>query len=92
MWRVAVYILYKQSRTADNGLSTVGEGLTTPHRKNNLLRSVTQPLRRHRCKCEDNIRMDFREVGWEGVDWIRLDQDRDQWRALVNTVMNLLVS
>jgi hypothetical protein len=33
--------------------------------------------------------MDLREIGWNGVDWIELAQDRDQWRALVNTVMNL---
>jgi hypothetical protein len=38
-----------------------------------------------------NIKMDLREIGWDGVDWIYLDQDRDQWRALVNTVMNLRV-
>jgi hypothetical protein len=31
--------------------------------------------------------MDFREIGWDGMDWIHLAQDRDQWRALVNTVM-----
>jgi hypothetical protein len=36
--------------------------------------------------------MDLREIGWDGVDWVDLAQDRDQWRALVNTVMNLLVS
>jgi hypothetical protein len=36
--------------------------------------------------------MDFREIGWGGMDWIDLTQDRDQWRALVNTVMNLCVS
>jgi hypothetical protein len=35
--------------------------------------------------------MDLREIGWEVVDWIRLTQDRDQWRAVVNTVMNLRV-
>jgi hypothetical protein len=40
---------------------------------------------------EDNIRMDLREIGWEGVDWIHLAQDRDQWLAVVNTVMNLRV-
>jgi hypothetical protein len=40
---------------------------------------------------EDNIRMDLREIGWEGVDWIHLAQDRDQWQALVNMVMNLWV-
>jgi hypothetical protein len=40
---------------------------------------------------ENNIRMDLREIGWGGIDWIDLAQDRDQWRALVNTAMNLLV-
>jgi hypothetical protein len=37
----------------------------------------------------DNIKVDIREIRWESMDWIDLDQDRDQWRALVNTVMNL---
>jgi hypothetical protein len=36
--------------------------------------------------------MDLRDIGWDGVDWIELAQDRDQWKALVNTVMNLGVS
>jgi hypothetical protein len=36
--------------------------------------------------------MDLREIGWEEVDWIRLAQDRDQWRAVVSAVMNLRVS
>jgi hypothetical protein len=40
---------------------------------------------------EDNIRMNIREIGWGGVDWMHLYQDRNQWWALVNTVMNLLV-
>jgi hypothetical protein len=35
--------------------------------------------------------MNVREIGWEGVDWMHLAQDRDQWRAVVNTVMNLRV-
>jgi hypothetical protein len=39
----------------------------------------------------DNIEMDLRELGWGGVDWIHLAQDRDQWRALVNIVKNLWV-
>jgi hypothetical protein len=39
----------------------------------------------------DNIKMDLREIGWNGRDWIDLAQDRDRWRALVNTVMNLRV-
>jgi hypothetical protein len=37
----------------------------------------------------DIIKMNLRELGWDGMDWIDLAQDRDQWRALVNTVMNL---
>jgi hypothetical protein len=39
----------------------------------------------------DNIKMYLREIGWDGMDWIDLAQDRDQWRALVNTVMKLRV-
>jgi hypothetical protein len=39
----------------------------------------------------DNIKRDFRGIEWDGVDWIDLAQDRDQWRALVNMVMNLRV-
>jgi hypothetical protein len=39
----------------------------------------------------DNIKMDLREIGWDGMDWIDVAQDRDQWKALVNTVMNLRV-
>jgi len=41
---------------------------------------------------EDNIRMDLSEIGWEGMDWSHLAQDRDQGRPLVNTVLNLWVS
>jgi hypothetical protein len=37
---------------------------------------------------EDNIKMDLRDIGWGGMDWIDLTQDKDQWRALVNMVMN----
>jgi hypothetical protein len=39
----------------------------------------------------DNIKMDLLEIGWAGVDWIGLPQDRDKWKALVNAVMNLPV-
>jgi hypothetical protein len=39
----------------------------------------------------ENIKIDLRPIGWDGMDWIDLAQDRDQWRALVNTVMNLRV-
>jgi hypothetical protein len=46
-------------------------------------------LGRLRHRYEDNIKMDLREIVWGGMDWIHLDKDRDQWRALVNKVMNL---
>jgi hypothetical protein len=42
-------------------------------------------------KERDNIKMNLIEIGWDGVDWIELAEDRDQWRALVNMVMNLRV-
>jgi hypothetical protein len=48
-------------------------------------------LGRPRCRWVDNIKMELRGIGWDGIDWIELAQDRDQWRALVNTVMNLRV-
>jgi hypothetical protein len=47
------------------------------------------PREEPRRKFEDNIKMDIRDVGWGGMDWIHLAQDRDQWRALVNTVENV---
>jgi hypothetical protein len=50
-----------------------------------------RPLGRCRRRGEDNIKMDLREMEVDGANWIRLGQDRDQWRALVNTVMNLRV-
>jgi hypothetical protein len=40
---------------------------------------------------KDNIRMDLKETGWEVVDWMLLDQDKDQWLAVVNTIMNVRV-
>jgi hypothetical protein len=39
----------------------------------------------------DNIKMDLRKIRWDGMDWIDLAQDKDHWRALVNTVMNFQV-
>jgi hypothetical protein len=50
-----------------------------------------RPLGRPRRRWVDNIKMDLREIGWDGMDWIDLAHDRDQWRALVNTVMNFRV-
>jgi hypothetical protein len=75
----------------------VGRVCSTNREKRNAYRILVgkpegkRPLRRSRCRCEDDIRMDLREIGWGGIDWIDLAQDRDQWRALVNMVMNLRV-
>jgi hypothetical protein len=70
--------------------STMGEGIGayrilvgTPEGR--------RPLGRPRRRWENNIKMDFQEVGWEGMDWIDMAQDRDRWRSLVNAVMNLRV-
>jgi hypothetical protein len=52
---------------------------------------VKRPLGRPSRRCEDNIKMDLRELGINGANWIQLAQDRVQWRAFVNTVMNLQV-
>jgi hypothetical protein len=50
-----------------------------------------RPLWRPRRKLEDNIKMDLWEIGLKGVNWIHVSQDRDRWRALLDTVMNLRV-
>jgi hypothetical protein len=50
-----------------------------------------RPLGRPRRRWEDNIKVDLRETGIDGANWIQLDQDRVRWRAFVNTVMNLRV-
>jgi hypothetical protein len=48
-----------------------------------------RPLGRPRCKWEDNIKLDLREIGIDGANWTQLAQDRVQWRAFVKTVMNV---
>jgi hypothetical protein len=50
-----------------------------------------RPLGRPTCRWADNIKIDLKGIGWGCMDWIDLAQDRDQWRALVNTVMNIPV-
>jgi hypothetical protein len=75
----------------------MGRACSTNGEKRNAYRILAgkpegkRPLGRPRRRWEDNIKMDLREMGWGGMDWIDLAQDRDQWRALVNTVMNLWV-
>jgi hypothetical protein len=49
------------------------------------------PIGRQRRRKEDSTGMDLREIVWEGVEWMRLAQDSDQWRDIGNTVLNLLV-
>jgi hypothetical protein len=51
----------------------------------------TRPLGRQRRRWVNNIETDLREIEWNDVDWIGMAQDRDQWRALVNAVLNLRV-
>jgi hypothetical protein len=53
--------------------------------------NIVRVIKERRMRWEDNIKMDLREIGFGNVDWINLAQDRDRWRALVNTVMNLRV-
>jgi hypothetical protein len=72
----------------------IGRECSTNGAKRNAYRILVgkaqgkRPLGRPRCRSVDNIKMVLREIGWVGMDWIDLAQDRDQWRALVNTEMN----
>jgi hypothetical protein len=50
-----------------------------------------RPLGRHRHRWEDNIKMDLKEIGIDGSNWIQRAQDRVHWRAVVNTVINLRI-
>jgi hypothetical protein len=51
-----------------------------------------RPLGKPRCRGVDNIKMDLREIGWGCMEWVALAQNRDRWRGLVNTILNLRVS
>jgi hypothetical protein len=48
-----------------------------------------RPLGRPRCRWVDNIEIDLKKIEWDDTDWIDMARDRDQWRAVVNTAMNL---
>jgi hypothetical protein len=50
-----------------------------------------RPPGRRKYRWEDNIKVDLRDIGWGGMDWNDLAEDKDWWRAIVNTVMNLRV-
>jgi hypothetical protein len=75
----------------------MGRACSTSGEKRNAYRILVgkpegkRPLGRPRRRWVDNIKMDLRKIGWDGMDWIDLAQDSDQWRALVNMVMNLRV-
>jgi hypothetical protein len=75
----------------------MGEAYSTIGEKRNVYSLVVgkperrMQLGRPRRRGLDNIRMDLVEVGWSDVDWIGLAQDRDRWRALVNSILNLRV-
>jgi hypothetical protein len=78
-------------------LDDMGRPCSTNGEKRNTYRLLVgkperkRPLGRPRCRWVDNIRIDLGEVGWSGVDWIGLAKDRNRWRALVNSVLNLRV-
>jgi hypothetical protein len=73
----------------------MGRAFSTNVAKRNAYRILVgkpegmRPLGRPRRRREDNIKMDVREIGWGAMDWIDLSQYRDEWRAVVNTLMNL---
>jgi hypothetical protein len=75
----------------------MGKACSTNREKRNAYRMLVgkaegnRPLGRPRRRWVDNIKMNLREIGWGGMDWIDLAQERDQWRALVKTVMNFRV-
>jgi hypothetical protein len=76
----------------------MGGACSTHEAKRNAYRILVgepegkRPLGGPRRRWEDNIRMDLREIGWCGKEWIDLAEDKDQWRALVNRVMNFRVT
>jgi hypothetical protein len=75
----------------------MGEACSTNGEKRKAYRLIVgnpegkRPLGRPRWRCLDNIKMDLGEIGCGGVDWIGLAQDRNKWRAPVNSMMNLKV-
>jgi hypothetical protein len=75
----------------------MGRAYSTNGAKRNAYRILVgkregkRPLGRPIRRWGDSIKINLREIGWDGMDWIDLAQDRDQWRTLVNTAMNVRV-
>jgi hypothetical protein len=79
----------RRMRWAGHVARTRIRGLQIGFRREN--QKERPPLGRPSRRWEDNINMDLREIGWGVVDWINLAEDRNQWLALVNTIINLQV-
>jgi hypothetical protein len=96
---VFIIIIISCSSLPNNGgeEDEMGGTCSTNGEKRNAYRLLVgkpegrRSLERPRRKWLDNVKMDLVEVGWGDVDWIGLAQDRDRWRALVNSVLNLRV-
>jgi hypothetical protein len=73
------------------GILSVIKILIPNHFHTNMARKPKgrRPLGRPRCMWVDGIEIDLREIGWDGMDWINVTQDRDHWRALLNMVMTI---
>jgi hypothetical protein len=92
-----LFSLDVKSKSKAKKLSTKSGHVARMGEKRNAYRILVgkpegkRPLGRRRRSWVDNIKLDLRETGWDDVDWIDMVQDRDQWRALMNTILNLRV-
>jgi hypothetical protein len=90
--RIFIYVISASCKEDE-----MGRACSTNGEKRNAYRILVgksegkRPRGRPRRRWMDNIKMDLKEIGWDDMDWIDLALDRDQWRTLVNTVMNLRV-
>jgi hypothetical protein len=94
----SVYKMWEPRRLTTLWAFTACYGIALPYlnctlkfRKQAFSRTEIYIVYIHKRRWEDNIKMHHREIGWGGMDWIDLAQDRGQWRALVKTVMNLRI-
>jgi hypothetical protein len=90
LW-ISKSVPYKEGSQKIDCLSNLFIARTGEKRNAYRLLVGKRPLGRPKRRWVDNIRMDLEEVGWGDVDWIGLAQDRNRWRAVVNSVLNLRV-